>query len=126
MNKIYNQKRYSDEFKRKVLEEFKQGKWATPYAVAKAYNIRPITIAKWIDDAGLSHLRGRTIEIKTLSEVSELRRLRAENRKLRNHLIDEIIARREDTQVLLSASKEFSFDIVAFRNKVIAPICTES
>lgn len=117
MTRIVNHKRYSEEFKRRVLEEFRQGKWATPYAVAKAYGMRALTVRAWIDAAGLTHLRGRTIEVKTLGEVSELRNLRKENRKLRDQLLDEVLACREERNMLIAAGTEFGFDVAEFATK---------
>ena len=117
MAKIVNQKKYSEAFKRKVIDEFRQGKWATPYAIAHAYGMRPITASSWIDAAGLSHLRGRTVEIKTLGEVSELHRLRKENKKLREQLLDEVLARRNEESLLTAAAAEYGFSVVEFRTK---------
>ena len=117
MSKIVNQKKYSEAFKRKVIDEFRQGKWATPYAIAHAYGMRPITASSWIDAAGLSHLRGRTVEIKTLGEVSELHRLRKENKKLREQLLDEVLARRNEESLLTAAAAEYGFSVVEFRTK---------
>lgn len=117
MAKIVNQKKYSEAFKRKVIDEFRQGKWATPYAIAHAYGMRPITASSWIDAAGLSHLRGRTVEIKTLGEVTELHRLRKENKKLREQLLDEVLARRNEESLLTAAAAEYGFSVVEFRTK---------
>ena len=123
MTKIVNQKRYSEEFKRKVMEEVRQGKWSTPYAAAKAYGVRPITISAWMDAAGLTHLRGRTVEVKTLGEVSEIHRLRKENRILREQLLDEILSHRAAVKTLEAAGREFGFAVADCRDgtlKVVA------
>lgn len=114
MSKRIHPKRYSEEFKRKVMEEFRQGKWNTPYAIARAYGMRPVTAQTWIDAAGLTHLRSRTVEIKTLGEVSELHRLRKENKRLREQLLDEVLACREERAMLVAASKEYGFCISEF------------
>lgn len=118
MPRKINQKRYSEEFKRMLLEEIRQGKWASPHAAGKAYGISPITISSWMDAAGLTHLRQRTVEIKTLSEVSELIKLRRANRVLRDQLLDEVIARREDLAVLEAAGKKYGFEPAAFREEL--------
>lgn len=119
MTRIVNQKRYSEAFKRKVIDEFRQGKWATPYAIAHAYGMRPITASSWIDAAGLTHLRGRTVEVKTLGEVSELHKLRKENRMLREQLLDEVLSHRADVKTLEEAGREFGFAVAAYRDKVL-------
>ena len=115
MPRIINQKRYSEAFKRMILDEIRSGKWAAPHAAAKAYGIMPATVSGWMDAAGLTHLRRRTVEVKALSEVSELYKLRKENRSLRDRLLDEVLMRREDLSVLDAAGKKYGFDPVAFR-----------
>ncbi len=117
MRKAIHQKRYSEEFKRKVLDEFRQGKWATAYAVAKAYGIRGMTVTSWIDAAGLTHLRGRAVEVRTLGEVSELNRLRKENKELRNQLLDEVLACREERAMLIAAGDEYGFSALEFAKR---------
>jgi len=117
MPRIVNQKRYSEEFKRKVMDELRQGEWATPYALARAYGISPFTVRGWIDAAGLTHLRSRTVEIKTLGEISELHRLRKENKKLRDQLLDEVLSCREERAMLVAAGKEYGFCVAEFRLK---------
>lgn len=117
MAKVVNLKRYSEAFKSKVMEEFRQGKWATSYAVAKAYGMRPATVRSWIDAAGLTHLRGRTVEVKTLGEASELKHLRRENRSLRDQLLDEVLACREERSMLVAAGAEYGFSASEFAKK---------
>ena len=101
-----------------LMDEMRQGKWASPHAAGKAYGIRPITVSGWMDDAGLTHLRHRTVEIKTLSEVSELAKLRKTNRTLRDQLLDEVLARREDLAVLEAAGRKYGFTPAAFREEI--------
>jgi transposase-like protein len=117
MPRKVNQRRYSEEFKRLLLEEMRQGKWASPYAAGKAYGIRPVSISSWMDAAGMTHLRHRTVEIKTLSEVSELNKLRKVNRTLRDQLLDEVLARREDLAVLDAAGRKYGFSPAVFREE---------
>ena len=117
MPRKVNQKRYSEEFKRMLMDEIRQGKWASAHAAAKAYGIRSITVSGWMDAAGLTHLRNRTVEIKTLSEVSELMKLRKANRVLRDQLLDEVLARREDLAVLDAAGEKYGFAPNVFRKE---------
>ena len=112
-----SQKRYSEEFKRMLMEEMRQGKWGSPRAAARAYGIGSITVLRWMDDAGMTHLRQRTVEVKTLREVSELVKLRRANRALRDQLLDEVLARREDLAVLEAAGRKYGFSPAAFREE---------
>lgn len=118
MPRKVNQKRYSEEFKRMLLEEMRQGKWASPHAAAKAYAIMPSTVSGWMDAAGLTHLRRRTVEVKTLSEVSELVKLRRTNKSLRDQLLDEVLARREDLAVLEAAGRKYGFKPAVLREEL--------
>ena len=40
MTRVVNQRRYSEAFKRQVLDEIRVGKWSTPYASVRA-SLRP-------------------------------------------------------------------------------------
>jgi len=117
MIKIVNQKRYSGAFKRQLLEEIRTGKWSTPSAAGKAYNIRSITVSRWMDEGGLTHLRGRRMEIKTLNEQTELQRLRKENKKLREQLLNEILDHRIDQATLEIIEREFKIDVGQIKKK---------
>ena len=117
MIRIVNQKRYSEAFKRQLLEEIRTGKWSTPYAAGKAYNIRPITVSRWMDEGGLTHLRGRTMEIKTLNEQTELQRLRRENKKLKEQLLNEILDHRIDQATLEIIEREYKIDVSQIKKK---------
>lgn len=119
MTRTIRQKRYSEAFKRMVLDEIRQGKWSTPSAAARAYGIMSITVSTWMDSAGLTHLRSRAVEVKTLGEVSELQRIRKENRQLREQLIDEILDHRADAKALEAAGSEFGFVVADYRKKAL-------
>jgi len=117
MNRIVNPKIYSEAFKRQVVEEMRIGKWSTPYAAGKAYNITSVTIGRWMDEAGMAHLRGRTMEVKTVSEQSELQKLRKENRKLKEQLLNEILDHRIDQATLEIIEREFKIDVEQIKKK---------
>jgi transposase-like protein len=117
MTRVVNQRRYSEAFKRQVLDEIRVGKWSTPYAAGKAYNISPTTVTHWMDEGGLTHLRGRTMEVKALSEVSELQRLRKENRKLKEQLLNEILDHRIDQATLEIIEREYKIDVGQIKKK---------
>ena len=45
---------------------------------------------------GFEHLNGRIIYVKTTTEIDEIKRLKAENRQLKERLADEIIDHKID------------------------------
>ncbi len=85
------QKRYSEAFKLKVLEEYKTGRWASLTQVAEAYNVGYNTLTKWMVQYGHEHLINRRIYVATADEKSELKRLREENKRLKANLEDAMI-----------------------------------
>ncbi len=80
------QKRYSEAFKLKVLEEYKAARWKNVNQMAVAYNISYATIAKWMVKYGHGHLLNRRIFVDTADEMSELAKVKAENKRLKETL----------------------------------------
>jgi hypothetical protein len=70
-----------------------------------------------MDEGGLTHLRGRRMEIKTLNEQTELQRLRKENKKLREQLLNEILDHRIDQATLEIIEREFKIDVGQIKKK---------
>ena len=51
-------------------------------------------ISKWMKALGFEYLKGRMIYVKTHSELDEIKRLKAENRRLKQQLADEVLGRK--------------------------------
>ena len=95
-----DQKRYSMGFKLKVMEELRDGKWKTVAEAGEAYGVTPTGIRYWMKRLGFEYLKGRIIYVKTASEVDEIKRLKAELRRAKEMLADEIIAHKIDEVTL--------------------------
>lgn len=93
-------KRYSEAFKLSVLEEIKSGKWKSAAAAAVAYGLQGSTIYHWMDCHGYAHLRNRTMSVKTPQEAETITKLKAEIRKLKEALLDEVLHRRIEEECL--------------------------
>ena len=78
-----DKKRYSEAFKLKVMEELRDGKWKTVADAAQAYGVSAQGVRYWMKRLGFEHLNGRIIYVKTTSEIDEIKRLKAENRRLK-------------------------------------------
>ena len=100
-------KRYSEAFKLSVLEELKTGKWPSAAAAALAYGLQGPTIYRWMDHYGYAHLRNRTMTVKTTQEAGEITRLKAEVRKLKEALSDEVVHRRIEEECLRLVCSRF-------------------
>ena len=79
-------KRYSMAFKLKVMEELRDGKWKTVSDAAQAYGVSVHGVHYWMERLGFKHLNGRIIYVKTATEIDEIKRLKAEVRRLKEQL----------------------------------------
>ena len=95
-----DKKRYSMAFKLKVMEELRDGKWKTVADAAQAYRVSETGVRYWMKALGFEHLNGRMIYVKTATEIDEIKRLKAENRKLKERLADEVIDHKIDEVAL--------------------------
>jgi len=83
-------KRHSEAFKLTIMEELRDGKWNAVAAAARAYGVTSRSIRDWMKRLGFEHLEGRPIYVKTTAETDEFKRLKNENRRLKERLADEI------------------------------------
>ena len=95
-----DKKRYSEAFKLKVMEELRDGKWTTVADAAQACGVSAQGVRYWMERLGFEHLNGRTIYVKTASEIDEIKRLRTEVRQLKERLADEVLDHKIDEAAL--------------------------
>jgi len=81
-------KRYSEAFKLTVVREIAEGRWRGPLEAAEAYRVSWSAVSRWMEVYGYGHLRKRVVRVETKGEKDELKRLRAENRRLKESLAD--------------------------------------
>ena len=69
--------RYSEAFKRQVVDEIAQGKFTSPYKAQQAYGIRgQTTVTKWIRKYGRDDLLPKRIRVETMEEIDQLKEAR--------------------------------------------------
>ena len=102
---IKDKKRYSEAFKLKVLEELRDGKWKSASEASIAYGLGNMTVYLWMRKLGFDHLKGRVVYMKTTSEIDEIKRLKAENRRLKERLADEVLDHKIDEVALRIACR---------------------
>ena len=100
-----SQKRYSEAFKLKVMEELRDGKWKTIGEASVAYGVSTTGISKCMKALGFEYLKGRMIYVKTHTELDEIKRLKAENRRLKQQLADEVLGRKIEEVTLRFACR---------------------
>ena len=81
-------KRYSEAFKLTVVREIAEGRWRGPLEAAEAYRVSWGAVSRWMEDYGYGHLRKRVVRVDTKGGKDELKRLKAENRRLKESLAD--------------------------------------
>ena len=65
---------YSEAFKMRVVEEMRQGKYATIAEARKAYGISGMnTIQQWIKKYGKPELLPKRVRVETMAEIDELK-----------------------------------------------------
>ena len=80
---------YTDDFRRKVVQEVVSGKWTGPTHARRVYGIKgSMTVRNWMVRYGYGHLLERIVVMKGEEEVSEVNRLKAEVRKLKESMAD--------------------------------------
>ena len=81
--------RYSEAFKRQVVEEIASGKFSSAYKAEQAYGIRgKTTVTQWIRKYGRDDLLPKRIRIETMEEIDQLKEARKRIRELEAALAD--------------------------------------
>lgn len=81
--------RYSEAFKKQVVDEIARGKFASAGKAQKAYGIRgQVTVIKWVRRYGREDLLPKRIRIETMEEVDHLKAARKRIRELEAALAD--------------------------------------
>ncbi len=81
--------RYSDAFKRQIVDEVERGRHGSLNGVAQAYGIGGMsTIARWIRQYGREDLLPKNIRVETLKERDKLKEARKRIRELEAAVAD--------------------------------------
>lgn len=81
--------RYSEAFKRQVVEEIERGRHATIGAARRAYGIKgAVTVPGWVRKYGSVDILPKRIRIETLKERDELKEARKRIRQLEAAVAD--------------------------------------
>jgi len=81
--------RYSDAFKRQIVEEIESGRHGSLNGVAQAYGIGGMsTVARWVRQYGREDLLPKTVRVETLKERDKLKEARKRIRELEAAVAD--------------------------------------
>ncbi len=81
--------RYSEAFKKQVVDEIARGKFTTPHQAQKAYGIPgQVTVPGWVRKHGREDLLPKRIRIETMKEIDQLKKARLRIKELEAALAD--------------------------------------
>ena len=87
---------YSEAFKIQVVEEIRQGKFASILQAQKAYGICGMnTIQSWLKKYGKVDLLPKRVRVETMTEIDELKEAKKRIRDLEKALADSPTALKE-------------------------------
>ena len=111
--------RYSEAFKLQVLRELEVGRFTSLCEASRSYGIKgAMTVRKWVERYGKSHLLGKVIMVMKADEQTELRELRKRLRELEKALADAHIDSKLDAAYLRIACRAAGIeDVDDFKKK---------
>ena len=86
-------KRYSEAFKRQVLDEIARGKFGSIHQAGISYRLGIATVSRWIREQGREELLPKRIRIETMEERGELKESQKRIRELEAALADALMDR---------------------------------
>jgi transposase len=110
--------RYSEAFKRQVVEEISRGKHLSPQKAKQAYGIGgSVTVEKWIRKYGREDLLPKRMRIETMKEIDELKEARKQIRELKAAVADAHIDFCLEKAYLTIACERLGEDREGFKKK---------
>ena len=110
--------RYSEAFKKQVVDELAQGKFSSPYKAQQAYGIRGhATVTKWIRKYGREDLLSKRIRIETMEEIDQLKAARKRVKELEAALADAHIDQCLEHAFLEIACERMEVEMDDFKKK---------
>ena len=110
--------RYSEAFKRQVVDEIDRGKFSSLHKAKESYGIRGAgTIERWIRKYGREDLLPKRIRIETMQEVDQLKWARKRIKELEAALADAHIDNCLEHAFLEIACERMETDLNDFKKK---------
>jgi len=116
--------RYSEAFKRQVVDELERGVHSTVASARRAYGIRgSLTVSGWVRKFGREDLLPKRVRIESLKERDELAEARKRIRELEAAVADAHIENCLETAYLHVACERMGVDPEAFKKKNAMTLC---
>ncbi len=110
--------RYSEAFKRQVVDEIARGKFSSAYKAQKAYGIPGSeTVTQWVRKHGRDDLLPKRIRVETMEEVDQLKAARKRIKELEAALADAHIDNCLEHAFLEIACERLDMETADFKKK---------
>jgi transposase-like protein len=111
-------RRYSEAFKRQVVEELEQGKFRTAFEAQQSYGILGDgTVARWMKKYGRGNLLPKLVRIETMKERDRMKEARKRIRDLETALSDAHIDNCLEHAFLEIACERLGINVEEFKKK---------
>lgn len=109
-------RRYSDAFKRQVVEAIEQEGYTHPQAALR-YGCSEASIHRWVKRYGKNHLLNKIVRIQTMDEADRIAELTEQVNKLKTALADTHLDQAMAESYFELACKRLGVDPEAFKKK---------
>lgn len=112
--------RYSEAFKREVVEEMERGRFQDVTEAARCYGIGAReTIQRWMKQYGKGHLLPRVVRVERMNERDEIKQLKKRNKQLEKALAEAKVHEVLNQAYFEMVCEKFGIeDVEAFKKKV--------
>ena len=125
--KRHDQIRYSDSFRRHVVDELESGRFASMSAAKRHYgNGGWNTIPGWLSKDGKNHLLPKVVIVQRPNEKDQIRELRRQKQELEQALGQMQLQNMISEKRLEIACEELGVEVEAFKKKRIGKVPTKS
>lgn len=111
-------RRYSDAFKRQVVESVEQEGYTQTQAAAH-YGCAQESVRRWIKEFGKNHLLNKVVNIQTMDETSRIEELTNQVKLLKQALADAHIDQKLTEAQLKLACQQLKVEPEAFKKNTI-------
>lgn len=110
--------RYSEAFKRQVVDDMEQGKYRSLHAACRAYGIGgTTTVANWVRRYGSEDMLPKNVRVETMNERDELKEARKRIRELEAAVADAHVDHCLEKAYLHVACERMGVDPAEFKKK---------
>ena len=125
--KRQNQIRYSDSFRRHVVDELESGRFSSMSEAKRHYGIGGMnTISGWLRKYGKNHLLPKVVIVQRPNEKDQIRELRRQKQELEQALGQMQLQNMISEKRLEIACEELGVEVEAFKKKRIGKVPTKS